>query len=63
METQCFFLPLEFISPDIFLGIALSTVMFICEKHFKTALRIMMVWSEVEGWGLWIHNLILRQIW
>lgn len=34
METQCFFLPLEFISPDIFLGIALSTVMFICEKHF-----------------------------
>lgn len=32
METQCFSLHLEFISPGIFLGTALSTVRFIREK-------------------------------
>lgn len=33
METQCFSLQLEFISPGIFLGTAFGMVMLICEKN------------------------------
>ena len=53
METQCFSLQLEFISPGILLGTALGIVMLLCEKKKKGTIQdyteVVSVWSVIEG--------------
>lgn len=53
METQCFSLQLEFISPGILLGTALGIVMLLCEKKKKGTIKdyteVVSVWSVIEG--------------